>query len=109
MLPGRRYRHACEVSQVAKADDVCFLCGGPLQTVMPKGWVPSDHTGTFATLSGTTWSNFKVADSGAASYISLLERGYSPHELTFAILFLLILAIPFRAASGGPGGHAGRC
>jgi len=59
--------------------------------------LPSDHTGTFAKLSGTTWSNFKGAQSGAASYVTLLERGYALHELTFAILFLAILAIPFRA------------
>jgi len=58
--------------------------------------LPSDHTGTFGKLSGTTWAGFKAAHSGAASYISLLERGYALHELTFAILFLAI-AIPFRA------------
>ncbi len=34
--------------------------------------------------------------TGTASYISVLERGYALHELTFALLFLLILAIPFR-------------
>jgi hypothetical protein len=59
--------------------------------------LPSDHTGTFGKLSGTTWTGFKTAHSGAASYISLLEREYALHELTFAILFLAILAIPFRA------------
>ena len=59
--------------------------------------LPSDHTGTFAKLSGTTWGSFKAAHAGAASYVTLLERGYALHELTFAILFLLILAIPFRA------------
>lgn len=58
--------------------------------------LPGDHTGTFADLSGTTWASFKAAHSGAASYISLLERGYALHELTFAILFLAILAFPFR-------------
>lgn len=59
--------------------------------------LPSDHTGTFAKLSGATWISFKAARSGAASYISLLERGYALHELTFAVLFLAILAFPFRA------------
>jgi hypothetical protein len=59
--------------------------------------LPSDHTGTFAKLSGTAWASFKAAHAGAASYITLLERGYALHELTFAILFLAILAIPFRA------------
>jgi hypothetical protein len=59
--------------------------------------LPSDHTGAFARLNGATWTSFKAAHSGAASYISLLERGYALHELTFAILFLAILAFPFRA------------
>ncbi len=59
--------------------------------------LPSDHAGTFARLSGTSWSSFKAAHAGAASYVTLLERGYALHELTFAILFLVILAIPFRA------------
>lgn len=31
--------------------------------------LPSDHTGTFAKLSGTTWSNFKGGQSGSASYV----------------------------------------
>ena len=59
--------------------------------------LPSDHSGTFAQLTGGTWTGFKASHSGAASYISLLERGYALHELTFAILFLALLAIPFRA------------
>lgn len=59
--------------------------------------LPSDHTGAFAKLSGATWTSFRSAHSGAASYVSLLERGYALHELTFAILFLAILAFPFRA------------
>jgi hypothetical protein len=62
----------------------------------------ADHTGTFAKLSGATWTSFKAAHSGAASYISLLERGYALHELTFAILFLAILAVPFRARQRWP-------
>ena len=59
--------------------------------------LPSDHASTFATLSSTSWASFKAAHVGAASYITLLERGYALHELTFAILFLAILAFPFRA------------
>jgi len=39
-LPRRRYcSTGCEVSQVGKADDRCWLCDGPTQTVMPGGWV----------------------------------------------------------------------
>ena len=33
---------------------------------------------------------------GTTHYITLLERGYALHELTFALLFLVLLAILFR-------------
>ncbi len=59
--------------------------------------LPSDHIGTFAAVTGRTWASFKAAQPGAAHYVTLLERGYALHELTFAILFLLIVAIPLRA------------
>lgn len=54
--------------------------------------LPTDHTGTFTALTGTAWT----AHQPTARYITLLERGYALHELVFAILFLTILAIPFR-------------
>lgn len=38
----------------------------------------------------------KVTAPGNASYITLLERGYALHELTFALLFLAVVAFPFR-------------
>ena len=59
--------------------------------------LPSDHTGTFADVAGRTWASFKAAQPGAAHYVTLVERGYALHELTFAILFLLIVVIPLRA------------
>lgn len=59
--------------------------------------LPSDHTGTFAVVAGQTWASFKAAQPGAAHYVTLLERGYALHELTFAILFLVIVVIPLRA------------
>jgi hypothetical protein len=59
--------------------------------------LPSDHTGTFAKIAGSTWSTVKAAQPGPANYVTLLERGYALHELTFAILFLAIVAMPFRA------------
>jgi hypothetical protein len=59
--------------------------------------LPSDHTGTFAALSGRSWMPFKTAQPGVAHYITLVERGYALHELVFAILFLAIVAIPLRA------------
>ncbi len=59
--------------------------------------LPTDHTGTFTAVAGQTWASFKAAQPGAAHYITLIERGYALHELVFAILFLIIVAIPLRA------------
>jgi hypothetical protein len=60
--------------------------------------LPGDHTGTFTAVTGRTWASFKAAQPGVAHYITLAERGYALHELVFAILFLIIVAIPLRAA-----------
>jgi hypothetical protein len=59
--------------------------------------LPSDHTGTFTAVAGRTWASFEAAQPGAARYVTLVERGYALHELTFAVLFLLIVVIPLRA------------
>ena len=59
--------------------------------------LPNDHTGTFSKLARTSWASFSAVHPGAAKYITLLERGYALHELVFAILFLVIVAIPLRA------------
>lgn len=59
--------------------------------------LPSDHAGTFTSVAGRTWASFKAAQPGAAHFITLAERGYALHELVFAILFLIIVAIPLRA------------
>jgi hypothetical protein len=58
--------------------------------------IPTDHTGTFASVAGTGWDAARHGTPGTTAYITLLERGYALHELVFAILFLTILAIPFR-------------
>ena len=58
--------------------------------------LPSDHTGTFTSLAGTNWPHAQAATPGLAHYVTLLERGYALHELTFAVLFLVIIAVPFR-------------
>lgn len=58
--------------------------------------IPADHQHTFTTLAGKSFSDTKAAAPGSASYITLLERGYALHELTFALLFLAIVAFPFR-------------
>src|SRR5262249_23138701 len=58
--------------------------------------LPPDHTGTFTSLAGAGWDAARHATPGITSYVTLLERGYAWHELVFAILFLTVLAIPFR-------------
>jgi hypothetical protein len=37
----------------------------------------------------------------------VLERGYALHELTFALLFIVILIFPFRRRQRWPGGPRG--
>ena len=69
------------------AADLAALAGGNL---------PADHRGTFTSLAGRSFTQIKTANPGAASYITLLERGYALHELTFALLYLVLIAIPFR-------------
>jgi len=46
--------------------------------------LPTDHTGTFTALSDTSFPNTQGATPGTTHYITLLERGYALHELTFA-------------------------
>lgn len=58
--------------------------------------IPVDHDATFAALTGAPWEQARAADPGMSSYVTLLERGYAIHELTFAALFGVLLAIPFR-------------
>jgi hypothetical protein len=58
--------------------------------------LPADHQGTFTALTGGTFSQFKTVNPGIASYIIVAERGYALHELTFALLFIVLIAIPFR-------------
>lgn len=58
--------------------------------------IPTDHQNTFASIAGTDWQAAQHGTPGATAYITMLERGYAIHELTFAVLFLIILAIPFR-------------
>lgn len=58
--------------------------------------LPSDHLGTFADVAGMSWGTAKQAAPGATKYVTLLEVAYAVHELVFGILFILIVAIPFR-------------
>ena len=65
-------------------------------TADAAGGIPTDHAGTFGALSHTSWDQARAAAPGVADYITLLERGYALHELTVALLFLVIVLIPFR-------------
>lgn len=58
--------------------------------------LPSDHTGTFKSVTGITWDTAKQTSHGMTQYITLLEVAYAFHELVFALLYLIIVAIPFR-------------
>jgi hypothetical protein len=58
--------------------------------------LPSDHLGAFATLAGHPWSAVRATSPGVTKYITMLEVAYAVHELVFGILFLAVLAIPFR-------------
>lgn len=58
--------------------------------------IPSDHRSTFAQLAGASWTQAQDSAHGTTQYVTLLEDGYAVHELVFAVLFLAIVAIPFR-------------
>ena len=58
--------------------------------------LPSDHMGTFRSIAGMTWDAAKRSSPGITQYVTLLEYAYAVHELVFGILFLVIVAIPFR-------------
>lgn len=58
--------------------------------------LPSDHLGAFSALAGLSWDTARQSSPGIAHYITLLEVAYAVHELVFGILFLVIVAIPFR-------------
>ncbi|HLG77093.1 MAG TPA: hypothetical protein VKX46_11810 [Ktedonobacteraceae bacterium] len=58
--------------------------------------LPSDHLETFHSITGMTWSAAKTSSPQITGYVTLLEVTYAVHELVFGLLFLIILAIPFR-------------
>ncbi len=58
--------------------------------------IPVDHTGAFANVAGVSFASVKQSSPQIARYVTLLEFAYAVHELVFAILFIVILAIPFR-------------
>ena len=56
--------------------------------------LPSDHTAAYRALAGHGFPGLQPA--GPARYIRQLEYGYALHELTFALFFLVLVAIPVR-------------
>jgi len=58
--------------------------------------LPTDHKGAFASIAGVSWESAKQASPGLTRYVTTLEVAYAVHELVFAILFIAIVAIPFR-------------
>ncbi len=61
-----------------------------------RSGLPTDHMTAFSSVAGIDWSRAKLASQGMTQYITLLEMTYAVHELDFGLLFLLIVAIPFR-------------
>lgn len=58
--------------------------------------LPSDHLEAFHTIAGVTWASAQQSTPGITRYVTLLEVAYAVHELVFGLLFLIIVAIPFR-------------
>jgi hypothetical protein len=61
-----------------------------------RSGLPSDHLEAFHTIAGVPWASAKLASPKITQYVTLLEVTYAVHELVFGLLFLLIVAIPFR-------------
>jgi hypothetical protein len=58
--------------------------------------LPSDHLAAFRNMAGIVWQTAQQTSPGITWYITRLEVAYAVHELVYGLLFLLILAIPFR-------------
>lgn len=58
--------------------------------------LPSDHLRTFQSVAGSTWSGAQQTAPALTHCITLLEIAYAVHEMVFALLFLVLVAIPFR-------------
>lgn len=61
-----------------------------------RAGLPSDHLEAFQAITGLTWANAQQLSPRIAHYITLLEVTYAVHELVFGLLFLIIVAFPFR-------------
>ena len=76
---------------------VLFLLGSLSDLLADaRSGLPSDHLNAFRIISGIAWSSAKLSSAGVTHYITSLEIAYAVHELVFGLLFLIIVAIPFR-------------
>lgn len=75
-----------------------FFLFAPLSDLVADARVglPSDHMEAFRALAGVTWASAQQTSPALTHYITALEAAYAVHELVFGLLFLLIVAIPFR-------------
>jgi hypothetical protein len=75
-----------------------FLVLAPLLDIISdrSSGLPADHHAAFAKLTGRSWDTAKAGAPELTRYVTQLEYGYALHELTFALLFLAIVVIPFR-------------
>jgi len=58
--------------------------------------LPSDHLEAFHAIVGVPWTSAKLSSPKITQYVTLLEVTYAVHELVFGLLFLILVAIPFR-------------
>lgn len=61
-----------------------------------RGRLPGDHDSTFRALTGTTWQHAASVPQSAAPYATHMEIAYSAYELLFAVVILVVIAIPLR-------------
>jgi hypothetical protein len=61
-----------------------------------RSGLPSDHLDAFQAITDMSWSRAQLAAPGITHFITSLEIAYAVHELVFGVLFLIIVAIPFR-------------
>lgn len=60
------------------------------------GKLPGDHSTTFTAVTGTSWQQAASVAHPVTPYVTRAEAGYAAFELLFAVMFLLIAAIPLR-------------
>jgi hypothetical protein len=58
--------------------------------------IAADHGSAFRSIAGQSWATARSAEPGTARYVSALEHTDAIHEIAFAVLFLLLIAIPLR-------------